>query len=145
MPSYGTKSLQRLNDAHPALQRVFHAVIQVYDCSILETSRTLERQQHLYNQRTPSGDRLTHIDGITQQSKHQRVPSEAVDAMPWPQILHGVDIWEDKFRWNFFGGLVLGMGYELGIQLRWGGDWNGDGSNKDQKFHDLPHFELLSV
>jgi peptidoglycan L-alanyl-D-glutamate endopeptidase CwlK len=31
---------------------------------------------------------------------------------------------------------------ELGVSLRWGGDWDGDGSRRDHSFIDLPHFEL---
>ncbi|WP_232367585.1 M15 family metallopeptidase domain-containing protein [Alteromonas pelagimontana] len=26
--------------------------------------------------------------------------------------------------------------------VRWGGDWDMDGQTLDQKFNDLPHFEL---
>jgi peptidoglycan L-alanyl-D-glutamate endopeptidase CwlK len=31
----------------------------------------------------------------------------------------------------------------LGIKIRWGGDWNGDLQFRDEKFKDLPHFELV--
>ena len=30
-------------------------------------------------------------------------------------------------------------------RIRWGGDWDGDTDVKDQKFMDLPHFELIGV
>jgi len=30
----------------------------------------------------------------------------------------------------------------MGIRLRWGGDWDGDTELDDNKFDDLPHFEL---
>ena len=32
---------------------------------------------------------------------------------------------------------------ELGVSIRWGGDWNMDGNSKDEQFYDGPHFELL--
>jgi hypothetical protein len=31
---------------------------------------------------------------------------------------------------------------ETGVDIRWGGDWDGDRSLEDQTFHDLPHFEV---
>jgi peptidoglycan L-alanyl-D-glutamate endopeptidase CwlK len=27
--------------------------------------------------------------------------------------------------------------------MRWGGDWDGDGDTKDERFFDGPHFELV--
>jgi hypothetical protein len=30
----------------------------------------------------------------------------------------------------------------MGINLRWGGDWDQDWEVKDNKFDDFPHFEL---
>ena len=30
----------------------------------------------------------------------------------------------------------------MGVDIRWGGDWNGDFNLKNQNFYDLPHFEV---
>jgi hypothetical protein len=30
----------------------------------------------------------------------------------------------------------------MGIELRWGGDWDQDFEVKDNRFDDFPHFEL---
>jgi len=30
------------------------------------------------------------------------------------------------------------------VGLRWGGDWNGDGRSDDERFLDLPHYELVA-
>jgi len=137
MPSFGAKSMQQLDTCHADLQRLCFRVIEFYDFSVLEGHRTVERQEKLFRLKQ------THIDGISNLSKHNHSPALAVDLMPWPQEKNGRDIWNDKFRWNYFGGLVMGVAREMNIELRWGGDWNGDFSNADQKFHDLPHFELL--
>lgn len=51
--------------------------------------------------------------------------------------------WEDTSTWMMFGGFILGIGHSLGIPLRWGGDWDGDWTNRDQSFNDFPHFELI--
>jgi hypothetical protein len=45
-------------------------------------------------------------------------------------------------RWYYFGGFVLGYAEELNVEIRWGGDWDGDRKLEDQTFHDLPHFEI---
>ncbi len=37
---------------------------------------------------------------------------------------------------------MLAAAHDLGIELRWGGDWDRDAEFDDQTFNDLPHFEL---
>ena len=58
--------------------------------------------------------------------------------MPYP-----ID-WNDSDRMYMFVGFVRGMAQVMKIPIRCGADWDGDFSMKDQKFHDLPHFELIS-
>ena len=41
-----------------------------------------------------------------------------------------------------FAGYVQGVAEQLGIKIRWGGDWDSDFDFKDQTFNDLVHFEL---
>jgi peptidoglycan L-alanyl-D-glutamate endopeptidase CwlK len=36
---------------------------------------------------------------------------------------------------------VLGIAQSMGINLRWGGDWDKDWEVQDNKFDDFPHFE----
>lgn len=42
-----------------------------------------------------------------------------------------------------FAGYVMRVADELGIKLRYGGDWDGDKKTADQSFNDLPHYEIL--
>jgi peptidoglycan L-alanyl-D-glutamate endopeptidase CwlK len=43
----------------------------------------------------------------------------------------------------YLAGVIQCAAAELGYDLRWGGNWDGDGEIiKDQKFNDLPHFEI---
>ena len=68
-----------------------------------------------------------------------RLPGElarAVDIHPYP-----VDF-QDVRRYYILGGVMLACAHELDVDLRWGGDWDGDGTLTDQTFNDLPHFEL---
>ena len=43
----------------------------------------------------------------------------------------------------YFGGIVRGIALEMGIRIRWGGDWDGDHTLNDQNFNDLLHFEVI--
>ena len=83
------------------------------------------------------------LDGVDKLSRHQADPSEAMDLLPYPSVLHGKSIWEDKIRFALFVGIVLGHAQTMGIPLRVGMDWNGDGSALDHRLVDFPHFELL--
>lgn len=141
MPSFGEQSMSRLVTCHPDLVEVFKVVVARIDCAILEGVRTAERQAELFQ------EGKTTRDGVIKLSKHQLVPgkllSTAVDVMPYPAVVHGTNIWNDEFRFTLFAGEVIATGWHMGVEVIWGGDWNRDGSNKDQTFHDLPHFELV--
>lgn len=133
MPKFSIKSSDRLSTCHPDLQRLFEAVVVEYDCSIIEGHRNRRRQNLLYRQ---GKSRVKWPDG-----KHNRLPSEAVDAGPY---LKKVGIpWNTPEEWHRFARFVFKKAEELGIRVRWGGDWDMDGESTDQSFNDLPHWELL--
>lgn len=137
MPRFSEASQARLATCHPDLQWVFNTVIERFDCTIVQGHRSVEEQQELYAQgRTKPGRIVTQIDGITKKSKHNYHPSMAVDVVPYP-----VD-WADRERMIFFAGYVIGVADELGVDLRWGGDWNQNTDLSDNNFDDLPHFEI---
>lgn len=69
-------------------------------------------------------------------SKHNHIPSLAVDLLPAP-----ID-WDDRERMSLFAGFVLGVAAQMDIPVRWGGDWDRDSEVKDNTFDDLCHFEL---
>ena len=71
------------------------------------------------------------------------MPSEAVDAGPWIKK-KGIP-WGEPIQFYTFAGYVKGKASQLGIMIRWGGDWDGDNDVNDQAFNDLAHFELLST
>ena len=137
MPALGPTSQAKLNSCHPDLIRLFNEVVKSIDCTILFGHRTLEEQQAAFR----AGK--SHCDGITKKSNHQSVPSQAVDVSPWPLVMHGVSIWEDPIRFAYFAGQVKAKADALGIKVRWGGDWNGDGSTRDSQLVDMPHFEVI--
>ena len=75
-------------------------------------------------------------------SRHNSSPSLAVDIAPWRPGT-GID-WDDVDRFRLMAGYVLGAAAGLGIPLRWGGDWDRDFDERDERFRDMPHFELVS-
>ena len=128
MPYFGKTSKKRLSTCDSKLQKVFNEVIKHVDCSILEGHRDKDRQNKLYEEgktkvRYPNG-------------RHNRQPSSAVDVTPYP-----VD-WKDRERQTLFAGFVIGVASQMGINLRWGGDWDQDFQVVDNRFDDFPHFEL---
>ena len=128
MPKFGKRSKERLATCEKDLQLVFNEVIKYVDCSVLEGHRGESRQNSLYE------------DGKTKvrypNGRHNASPSRAVDVTPYP-----VD-WDDRERQTLFAGFVLGVANQMGINLRWGGDWDQDFEVKDNRFDDFPHFEL---
>ena len=68
--------------------------------------------------------------------RHNALPSKAVDVAPYP-----ID-WEDREGFILFAGYVLGVASQLGLNIRWGGDWDGDFDLSDNEFDDLVHFEM---
>jgi hypothetical protein len=45
-------------------------------------------------------------------------------------------------RMIHFAGYVQGTAQKMGIPIRWGGDWSMDFIMADERFPDLPHYEL---
>ena len=129
MPEYSRQSKEFLEMAHPLLQKLFNEVIKIFDHTILETYRDLERQNYLH--------RIKKTKVMFPGSRHNHMPSMAVDAAPYP-----ID-WDDERRFCLFAGIVKALAYTMGIPIRWGGDWDGDTQLKDNKFNDYCHFELL--
>ena len=128
MPKFGRKSRERLNTCESNLQKVFNEVIKHVDCSVLEGHRSKDRQNKLYEEEKT---KVKYPDG-----RHNRQPSSAVDVTPYP-----VD-WKDRERQTLFAGFVIGVASQMGINLRWGGDWDQDFQVVDNRFDDFPHFEL---
>jgi peptidoglycan L-alanyl-D-glutamate endopeptidase CwlK len=139
---YSKKSKAALNSAHPDLQKLFNEVIKIHDCTIIFGKRTLEEQQKLFAQgRTIPGKIVTNCDGINKKSKHQ--DGLAVDVAPYFGKENLKIDWSDREKFVHFAGIVKGVASQLGIKMRWGGDWDSDNELHDQTWMDLPHYELL--
>ena len=130
MPRYSNRSAIKLAECDERIQRVFNTVIETVDNTILVGHRNQEDQEEMYE------------TGRSQlqwpNSMHNSLPSKAVDVAPYP-----ID-WNDRERFTLFAGYVLGVAENMGIKLRWGGDWDRDFKPSDNSFDDLVHFELLN-
>ena len=126
--SFSPRSLNKLSSCDPRLKELFMEVVKVYDCTVLEGHRSKERQDELCR---TGFSRVQYPN-----SRHNLVPSFAVDVGPYP-----ID-WNDRERFVAFGSFVRGVAHVKGIPLRWGGDWDQDFDLKDQTFMDLVHFEI---
>lgn len=129
---YSDRSLSKLNTAHPLLQKVFHEAIKHRDLSIIEGHRTKDKQDEYYN----TGKSKKRYPN----SKHNKMPSLAVDALPYP---FKSEDWNDREKFIEFASWIRGLAAGMGITLRCGIDWDMDHDTKDQTFFDGPHFELM--
>lgn len=139
---FGIGSKSQLKTLHPDLQAVCNGAIKLIDFVIVEGHRTPARQLQLYAQgRTAPGPVVTHV----KKSEHTVYPSRAMDVAPYSATLRGPD-WSSRERFIFLGGIILGVAGSLGIDLRWGGDFDEDNDLyehvRDRDFVDLPHFEI---
>jgi len=128
MNKFSTSSLDRLKTVEPELQELFHHVLQIHDCSILEGFRDEATQNQYY---ADGKSKVEYPD-----SKHNRYLSRAIDVAPYPIE------WENTKRFYYFAGIVKGVAAGLGVDIRYGGDWDSDNDLDEQTFQDLVHFEI---
>lgn len=129
MPALSRASIDKLNTCHPDLQRLIAEAAKNFDLTVVYGFRSKEEQDKAF------------LEGRSKvqypNSKHNSSPSRAVDVAPYP-----ID-WNDVRRFYYLIGYIRGIADKLGINIRVGADWNGNGEIKDQNFHDLPHIELV--
>ena len=128
MPSFSSKSLERLESCHPDLQRLMKEVVKCYDCTILQGHRSKEDQDEYFR----TGKSKVQYPN----SKHKPMPSTPVDVVPLPIN------WNDGNRFYHFAGFVQGVAANMNINIRSGLDWDMDNDLNDQSFLDAPHFEI---
>lgn len=129
MPSFSNRSQARLDSCDARLVRVFGKVIGHFDCTVLCGHRGPEEQERAF--------REGRSKARWGQSLHNSKPSLAADVAPWP-----ID-WNDRERFHYFAGFVLGVAAGMDIPLRSGADWDRDTEVRDNRFDDLPHFEIV--
>lgn len=131
---FGVTSLARLESCDPRIQLVMKAAIAqgLVDMTITEGHRDQVTQDKYFEE---GKSRIKFPDG-----KHNSYPSMAVDVAPY---ING-KLSYDQRHCCYMAGLIMGIARSLGVNLRWGGNWDMDGEPvTDQDFQDLVHFELV--
>lgn len=120
MPKFSVASLTHLETCHRDLLLLFMRVIDGWDCAVICGHRGEDSQNEAY---TTGKSQRRWPDSL-----HNKVPSLAVDVVPYP-----VD-WEGIEDFKLFAMYVLGVAAGMGIKIEWGGSW--------PKFKDYPHYQL---
>lgn len=125
MYQFGTKSTDRLMTCDPRIIAVLYTAIRNSPIDFAVTCGF--RNEHDQNQRFRDGTSKLEWP----YSKHNKIPSLAVDVEPWP-----ID-YEDIERYHRLAGVLLTVASMLGVPLFWAGD------SSDPWFkYDLAHYEL---
>lgn len=132
MYKFGPTSKAKLSTCHQDIQKILNEAIKVIDFSVIEGHRDQSTQDRYFR----SGASKLQWPN----SKHNTSPSRAADVAPYPIVWEGE---KAKARFYYLQGVIKGIAESLGISIRFGGDWDGDGDITDQSFNDLPHIELL--
>jgi peptidoglycan L-alanyl-D-glutamate endopeptidase CwlK len=128
------RSLERARDVNPKLINLILLAIRRtpidFGVAWMGGKRTAEEQNQLFK------EGYSQCDGYEKLSKHQS--GDAIDL----NIFVGSKLVENKEMLCVVAGVMFSCANELGINLRWGLDWNQNGDIRDNKFNDQYHFEL---
>ena len=149
MPKFSDKSLTIRATLDPRLQRFVDTAIQTYDITLISGKRTVGEQEKRIKEGKSKTLHSKHVWPIGQ-------PSLAVDLAPYPVVwpeppgaLSGMLLnlvmryVRQVGRFYHLAGYLSRVAEEHGFAVRWGGDWDGDLDFTDQKWDDLPHYEIL--
>lgn len=121
---------EKLSDVDPVLADIVREVAYHFDVIVLCGHRGQSDQDKAVragNSKTP-----------WPKSKHNSMPSKAVDIAPLP-----LD-WADRERFCLLAGWVMATARARGVKLRWGGDWDNNNVIRDERLQDLVHFEVTA-
>jgi peptidoglycan L-alanyl-D-glutamate endopeptidase CwlK len=143
MPALSDFSLVNLATCDIPIQRVVKVVALEYDVRVLEGRRSWDRQDQLFlegRSKKKGGGSKHNPPKLPDGTEDMRWLSLAVDIAPYP-----ID-WEDTNRFVYLAGLMIGVGRQMGFNLRWGGNFNENYVILEKgSFLDLNHFEYLGM
>lgn len=142
------RSRRTLEGVHPDLIKVVKRAIEITEVDFLvgEGLRTVATQRRYVRQGKSQTMNSRHI-------KASNGLGHAVDLWMWAdgeiswdtsraESFYEVSHDDDYYNYQEIGTSVLMASEELGIPIRWGADWDGDGQHTDHSFIDWVHFEL---
>jgi peptidoglycan LD-endopeptidase CwlK len=116
---FGAKSLERLSECHPDLQKIAHELIKEMDVTVLCGHRGEKEQNAAF---VNGNSKLQYP-----RSKHNKVPSEAMDLAPYPVDFKDISRFVDMCK------RIERIAKEQNVKIRLGRDFS---------FKDYPHVEL---
>lgn len=143
---FGNRSKEKLAQCHPDLQLIAVESLKVsqVDFGISEGYRTVEKQLEYFN----TGK--SKIDGIKIKGKHNYQPSLAFDIYAY--VSGKPHLAFNKTYLVYLMGVITATAKRLLNEgkithsIRSGYNWDSDGEiGTDQRFQDLPHYELKSI
>jgi peptidoglycan L-alanyl-D-glutamate endopeptidase CwlK len=151
MFKFGTASKKKLSQVHPDLVAVAERALMLspYDFTIVHGWRGEEVQNALFDSRAShkrwpdsKHNKMSsgYFDQVTRQSTPSKPCSEAIDFAPW---VNKSIAWDDTHIFAVIAGLFHAAASEQGVVIRYGGDWDTDGSTKDQTLMDWGHVEII--
>ena len=138
MPKLSIKSITTLSHCDDRIIKLMNEVIKRYDFTVISGHRTPSEQFALFEKGRQFIDGnwiivdikkvVTKLDGTHNKSKHNELPSMAIDIAPYP-----ID-WQDLTRFFELAEIVKAEAKKLDIQITWGGDF--------KSFKDYPHYQI---
>ena len=144
MGAFSKTSEDNLKTCDSDIQTLFNYIIKYMDCSVIFGNRTPEKQFELFKQGRilkngiweveNKSKIVTYKDGFIEKSKHNYIPSKAVDVVPYPSL------YSDEKKLIEFGGFVMGVATMLKAynaidkDITWGGNW---------KWKDYAHYQVI--
>jgi len=122
------RSKKNLDTCCDEIKRLVYAALEEYDVVVIEGHRDKEAQDLYYKE---GKSKLKWPD-----SRHNKVPSLAVDLGVYSYYCNGID-WKNEKLFHELAGYMKAVARQYRIAgLRWGGDY--------KTFKDLPHFEIIT-
>jgi peptidoglycan L-alanyl-D-glutamate endopeptidase CwlK len=138
---YGKRSLDNLSTCDSDLIIVANRGLELspYDITIIHGWRGEELQNAL--QESGASTKRWPNSKHNNLDRFHNPMSLAFDFAPW---IDGKIPWDDTHIFAVIAGCLMAAARENDVQVRWGGDWDSDGSTKDQKLLDWGHLEKVT-
>lgn len=146
MPRFSTQSKMKLETCHEEIQRLLNESIKYFDFTVVFGHRSREEQFDLFKRGRVNKNGIwviddksrvvTYCDGITKLSEHNKIPSNAVDIIPYPTG------WKDEGAQHFLAGKIKGISVMMQIPIICGCDWDDDENVKEHRLRDWPHIQI---
>lgn len=145
------RSLRALEGVDERLVRVVKRAIEItsVDFMVVEGVRTREQCAINYGKGRTSSEcvakgvaasyarpTLAKVTWLSNPYASKHVTGHAVDLLPAPYD------WKNLANFDAVAKAMLYAAKELGVSIRWGADWDGDGKPRERGESDSPHFEL---